>query len=43
MLTALQLAQEQETILVTENDSDFNTWLNFVHDRARLRIEAVRR
>jgi len=43
MLTALQLAQEQETILVTENDSDFNTWLNFVHDRALLRIEAVRR
>ena len=43
MLTAIQLAQEQETVLVTENDSDFTTWLNFVHDRARLRIEAVRR
>ncbi len=43
MLTAIQLAQEQETVLVTENDSDFMTWLDFVHDRARLRIEAVRR
>jgi len=43
MLVALRLAQEQETILVTENDSDFSTWLGFVHDRSRLRIEAVRR
>jgi len=40
---ALRLARQEETILLTENDSDFMTWLNFVHDRARLRIEAVRR
>lgn len=43
MLVALRLAQEQETILVTENDADFVTWLDFVHDRSRLRIEVVRR
>ena len=43
LLVALHLARQQETILITENDSDFMTWLDFVHDRARLRLEAVRR
>jgi len=43
LLVALRLARQEETILITENDSDFMTWLGFVHDRARLRIEAVRR
>jgi len=40
---ALRLARQEETILMTENDVDFAVWLNFVHDHARLRIEAVRR
>lgn len=43
LLTALRLSREQQTILVTENDADFKTWLAFVHDRSRLRIETVRR
>ncbi|MDQ2827543.1 MAG: hypothetical protein M3Y74_00620 [Chloroflexota bacterium] len=43
LLMALRLARQEETILITENDSDFTTWLGFVHDRARLRIEAMRR
>ncbi len=43
LLMALRLARQEETILMTENDVDFAVWLNFVHDHARLRIEAVRR
>jgi len=43
LLMALRLARQEETTLVTENDVDFAVWLNFIHDRARLRIEAVRR
>lgn len=42
-LTAIRLAQEQEIILITENDADFNTWLGFIHNRYHLRVEAVRR
>ncbi|MCA1598171.1 MAG: PIN domain-containing protein [Chloroflexi bacterium] len=43
MLTGLQLAREQETVILTENDAHFATWLGFIRDPSRLRIEAARR
>ncbi len=43
VLTGRQLARDEETIILTENDAHFATWLGFIRDPSRLRIEAARR
>jgi hypothetical protein len=43
LLSGRQLARDEETVVLTENDAHFEVWLGFLHDRARLRIEAARR
>ena len=42
VLSALHLAQDQETTILTENDRHLATWLNLLPNRYGLRIEAVR-
>jgi len=43
MLAGRQLARDEETVILTENDAHFATWLGFIRDPSRLRIEAARR
>lgn len=43
VLTAIHLAHEVETTIITENDAHLNTWLSFVPDRSGVRVEAMRR
>jgi predicted nucleic acid-binding protein len=43
LLTAIRASRDEETILVTENDSDFRTWLRLTNDRTSVRIAALRR
>ena len=43
ILTGLQLARDEETVILTENDAHFATWLGFIRDRSRLRLEPARR
>lgn len=42
VLSALRLAREQETMLITENDTDLTTWLSLLRPRSGLRIVPVR-
>ena len=42
VLSALHLAQDQETTILTENDRHLATWLNLLPNCYGLRIEAVR-
>ena len=43
VMSALRLAQDQETTILTENDRHLATWLSLLPNRYGLRIEAARR
>ena len=43
VLAARQLARDDEVAILTENDAHLLTWLALIHDRAGVRVQAMRR
>jgi hypothetical protein len=43
VLTTCRYAQSEDTVLLTENDVQFRTWLRSIGDVPGVRLEALRR